>query len=86
MSTNPDDPGILTRIETLESQVAAIVAVNAREDAEARDLADRDEAQDAQAVTLGNLISSTQSQMLWICAACLLFGAAAGYLLTRVFG
>lgn len=46
----------------------------------------RDTAQESRISAATGLVATLQSQMLWICAACLLFGAAAGYVLTKAVG
>lgn len=45
-----------------------------------------DALRDREIAASSGVVASLQSQILWVCAACLLFGAAAGYVLTKVVG
>ena len=63
---------LVARVEALEVEDVKLVAEEAAELAETRHLS--------------KIVSALQSQWLWICSGCILFGAAAGQLLTKAFG
>lgn len=75
-TTLDDLPGI---IKALTDRLQAVETENTQQDT-------RDVQQDERASQTTGLIAALQSQMLWICSGCILFGGAIGYVATKVVG
>lgn len=65
-------PSLEERIAACETRLDAITTDEVKDDQEV--------------TTLSQLVAAVQSQLLWVCSGCILFGAGAGYVLERAFG
>lgn len=86
------DPAATVPAAIIEQQVAAATSLDDLP-AIVKALTDRVQAGDARdaeqetrIVQATGIVVTLQSQMLWICSGCILFGGAIGYVATKVIG